>query len=81
MSMPELIRVCVVLEKLAAGLSRKVARGVVAREQAFDFAAQFVVAGADHPKISRSVYFGSLQRAVKDLTNLRPSLGRQESLP
>ena len=63
------------------GLVEEVARRVVAREQAFDFAAQFVVAGADHPKVSRTVYFGSLQRAVKDLTNLRPSLGRQESLP
>ncbi len=66
---------------LAAGLSRKVARGVVACEQTFDFAAQFVIAGAHHPEISRTVDFRSLQRAVKDLTNLRPSLGRQESLP
>ncbi len=67
--------------KLAAGLSRKSPAESWLAEQAFDFAAQFVIAGADYPEIRRSVYFGSLQRAVKDLTNLRPSLGRQESLP
>ena len=66
---------------ISRGLIEKIARGIVAREEAFDFTAQFVIAGADHPEIRRSVYFGSLQRAVKDLTNLRPSLGRQESLP
>ena len=66
---------------IGRGLVEEVAGGVVAREQAFDFAAQFVIAGADHPQVSRTVYFGSFQRAVKDLTNLRPSLGRQESLP
>ena len=79
--MPELIRSGVDAGETGSGLVEKVARRVVAREQAFDFAAQFVIAGANHPKISRSVYFGPLQRAVKDLTNLRPSLGRQESLP
>ena len=63
------------------GPVEKLARRFVAREQALHLAAQFVVAGADHPKVSSTVYFGSLQRAVKDLTNLRPSLGRQESLP
>jgi hypothetical protein len=31
------------------GLVEEVARGVVARKQAFNFAAQFVIAGADHP--------------------------------
>ena len=79
--MPELIRVCVVPEKSAAGLSRKSPAESVARKQAFDFAAQFVIARAHHAKVSCSVYFGSLQRAVGNLTNLRPSLGRQESLP
>ena len=67
--------------RLAAGLSRKSPADIVAREQAFHFAAQFVIAGARHAQVRRAVYFGPFQRAVKDLTNLRPSLGRQESLP
>ncbi len=65
----------------AAGVLRKSSESIVAGEQTLHFAAQFVVARAQHTQVSGAILLRTFQRSVKNLTDLRPSLGRQAILP
>src|SRR5487761_1963209 len=67
--------------QIRRGVGEKAAGLLVAGEQALYFAAQFVVAGAHHAEIRGAIPGSALQRAVKRLPDLRPSLRRHSCLP
>ena len=48
---------------------------LVAAQQAFDFVTQFFIARAEHAEVGGAVLGGAFERAVKNLTDLRPTLG------
>ena len=62
-------------------LGQKTARVVVTGQQAFHLTAHGVVARAGHPQIRGAILRRTLQRALKDLPDLRPSLRSQCFLP
>ena len=67
--------------KIGRGLFEEFARWFRGcAEQALHFPAQFIVARAEHAQVGGTVTSEPLQGAVKDLTNLRPSLRRQGNL-
>ena len=63
------------------GLIHKLRGLAVGGQQAFYFLAKRVVPRANYPQISGAILFRALERSLKNLPNLRPSLGRQEFLP